>query len=475
MSAAHEGKRILILGGGFGGVYCAKQLERLMAKYRLDFQITLVSRQNFFVFTPMLPQIVSGMIESNHVVVPIRQILRSTRFYEANVQSIDAINKKVHIRTGGGNDNTAAGGFETGPNIHSRPDMASDLILEYDRLVVCLGSDTNFMHMPEIEDRVFVLKSLKDALIFRNHIIDMLERADIETDEVRRRQMLNFVIVGGGLSGVETAAELNQFLSDVIKYYPNLRAGHSGTAPKVIVVQSRDRLLPEVNSKLAEYTTRRLKKDGISVILNSRVTDVTKDCAAILDKESRVKSTIPAETVLWTAGVSPNSIIASIPCEKPSSGRLPVDGHLRVQGHKDVWAVGDCAYIADEKNGEQFPPTAQHAIREAELVAKNLVASLTQERHFKLKKFEYSGKGQMAIIGRRAAIANVGGVNIAGFAAWCIWRAVYLAKVPMFKKQMRIAFDWTIDLFFDSDLTHIRGLQDTQAIHAEQGKIIKTK
>lgn len=454
-------------------MYCAKQLERLMARHNLDLQITLVSRQNFFVFTPMLPQIISGMIESNHVVVPIRQILKSTRFYEADVQSIDAANRKVLLRTGDSSGNGGAtittNGFGGGQG--SRYDSATpDLIaLEYDHLVVCLGSDTNFMCMPEIEDHVFVLKTLKDALVLRNHIIDMLERADIEVDDARRRQMLNFVIVGGGLSGIETAAELNQFLRDVIKYYPNLKTTEfSGVIPKIIVVQSRDRILPEVNSKLAEYTLKKLKQDGISVILNSRVTDVAKDCVAILDKNenNNSKSTIPTETVLWTAGISPNSVIASIPCEKPSSGRLPVDSHLRVQGHQNIWAIGDCAYILDEKNGEQFPPTAQYAIREAELVAKNMVASLTQERHFRLRKFAYSGKAQMAIIGKRAAIANVGGINISGFVAWCIWRAVYLAKVPMLKKRLRIMFDWTIDLFFDSDLTHIRGFKDVQLVQS---------
>ncbi|HVX01609.1 MAG TPA: NAD(P)/FAD-dependent oxidoreductase, partial [Nitrososphaera sp.] len=457
MSAAHGGERILILGGGFGGVYCAKRLERLMARHNLDFQITLVSRQNFFVFTPMLPQVISGMIESNHVVVPIRQILKNTRFYEAEVQSIDAVNKKVLIRTGSNIDdadpNTAiANGFEAGQGRSPYGSTMPDLIaLEYDHLVICLGSDTNFMCMPEIEDNVFVLKNLKDALVLRNHIIDMLERADIESDGDRRRQMLNFVIVGGGLSGIETAAELNQFLHDVIKYYPSLMAEFSGTIPKIIVVQSRDRILPEVNSRLAEYASRKLRQEGISIILNSRVTDVAKDHVVILDKKENIKSTIPTETVLWTAGISPNSIIASIPCDKPSSGRLPVDSHLRVQGHQNIWAIGDCAYILDEKNGEQFPPTAQYAIREAELVANNLVASLTHEQHFRLRKFAYSRKAQMAIIGKRAAIANVGGINISGLVAWCIWRVVYLAKLPMLKKRLRIMFDWTIDLFFDSD------------------------
>src|ERR1051326_2374449 len=344
--------RIMILGGGFGGVYCAKKLEQLMARWNLDIEITLVSRQNFFVFTPMLPQVVSGMIESNHVVVPVRQVLKRSRFYEADVVSIDTEAKQVKLR------------------ITEGEETVSDVALGYDQLVVSLGSDTNFASMPHISEFVFTLKNLRDALVLRNHVIDMLERAEIETDEQKRKRLLNFVIVGGGLSGIETAAELNSFLHKVLKYYPGLTVNPSVRCPpfQVTIVQSRDRILPEVNAELAAFTLAKMREQETSIILNSKVIDVRSDSAIIADKQGK-HTIIPTETVIWTTGVSANSVLSGIPCEKPATGRLPVDSFLRVKGHNEIWSVGDCAHIIQGLYGEPFPPTAQHALKEAEVAA----------------------------------------------------------------------------------------------------------
>jgi len=445
-------KKILILGGGFGGMYCAKKLECLMAKRKnIDAEIILVSRQNFFVFTPMLPQVVSGMIESNHVVVPLRQVLKNTKFYEAEVASIDVKKRKVNLWVENNNNNYNDDGHgENGSPL-------SDLTLDYDHLVISLGSDTNFPKSSDFAHVVFTLKNLKDALLLRNHIIDMLERADIESDLDKRRQMLNFVIVGGGLSGVETAAELNAFFHKVVKYYPNLKAKFSELPPHVTVIQSRDRILPELNSKLATDTLQKMNQDGISIILNTKVIDVGKGFVRTVTKEGE-QSTIPANTVIWTVGISPNPLTASIACEKMTSGRPVVDSFLHVKGCENVWAVGDSAYIMDEISGEPFPATAQHALREAEVAAENIVNSL--EKNNGLRKFKYGRDAQMALIGSKSAIANIAGINLSGFLIWCIWRVVYLKKLPMFKKRLRVALDWIIDIFFDPDLTHLRGLKE---------------
>lgn len=417
--------RVLVLGGGFAGVYCAKKLEKLAPR---GVEVSLVSRENFFVFTPMLPQVVSGAIESNHIVVPIRQIFKKTRFYEAAVESIDVHNKRVVL---------------------DLPD-GEKMVAEYDQLVVSLGSDTNFARLPGVEASVFALKSLKDALILRNHMIDMLERADIEPDLEKRSSMLTFVIVGGGLSGSETAGELCSFFKEAAKYYPNTRQAIS-----LVLVHSRDRLLPELDPDLADFTLGELLRGGVTVHLNSKVTGATAESVQI--RSAGKEFSIPARTVIWTTGVSPSPTISEIPCGKPESGRLPVDGFMRVQDHDDIWAIGDCAHVA----GGRYPPTAQHAIKEAEVAAEN-IARAREGRP--LKELDYAGDSQMAIIGERKAIARISGVKIQGLAAWWLWRAVYLQKIPMLKKRLRVMFDWTIDVFFDRDLTHIRGFKDDRKL-----------
>jgi NADH dehydrogenase len=466
--------RVLVLGGGFAGIYCARKLEKLDP----SLQVSLVSSENFFVFTPMLPQVVSGMIESNHIVVPVRQILKKTRFYEARVESIDVWNKRVTIAT----DRDDGG--------HER------LVMEYDQLVVALGSSASFARMPHIQPYVFTLKSLKDALVLRNHIIDMLERADIEPDPEKKKQLLTFVIVGGGLSGIETAGELDSFFHEAVRYYP-----HIGDVPvELVLVQSSNRILPELDGDLADFTLRQLHKSGVRVYMGCKVVDVTpsfvrirkngngdgnsssssntsnnggKEGAKAVEggEGKEEESTIAAKTVIWTAGVSPSPVVGDIPCEgdRPSSGRLPVDEFLRVRGYDNIWAIGDCAHIlsrdgrgnskpdGDNLQCPPYPPTAQHAIREAEAAALNIARSMHGRQ---LKEFHYGGDKQMAVVGERKAIAKISGLKLYGYAAWWLWRIVYLQKLPMLKKRLRVLSDWAIDMFFDRDLTHIRGLRD---------------
>jgi NADH dehydrogenase len=285
----------------------------------------------------------------------------------------------------------------------------------------------------------------------------MLERADITADKTLRARLLNFVVVGGGLSGIETAAELNSFLRKAIKYYPNIDSDSSST-PTVTIVQSRDRILPEFALTLAEHTLRSLVHDGISVILNSKVVAVENGIATVSDRGGK-ETAIETATVIWTAGIAPIAVTSCIPGERSSSGRLQVDGHMRVRSQQDIWAIGDCALLTSETSGDPLPATAQYAIREAELVASN-IAGIVKGSRLKLKQFRYDRDAQMAVIGDKTAIARMAGRNVSGFWVWCLWRIVYLNKLPMLKKRLRVLFDWTVDIFFDPDLTHLRGLEE---------------
>lgn len=267
--------------------------------------------------------------------------------------------------------------------------------------------------------------------------------------------MLTFVVVGGGLSGSETAGELCSFFKEAAKYYPHARPISR------VLVHSRDRLLPELDADLADFTLCELAKEGVSVHLNSKVTGADADSVQI--RSAAGEFSIPTKTVIWTTGVSPSPTVADIPCSKPESGGLPVDGFMRVEGYDHILAVGDCAYVASGR----YPPTAQHAIKEAEVAAENIARSREGRP---LKKFDHAGDSQMAIIGERKAIARISGLKIQGFAAWWLWRAVYLQKIPMLKKRLRVMFDWTIDLFFDRDLTRIRGFKDDRKIRNLQAQ-----
>jgi NADH dehydrogenase len=439
--------RVLILGGGFGGVYCAKMLEDIAGRDG-EIEISLVNKENFFLFTPMLPQVVSGMIEASHLVVPIRQILKRTRFYETSVESVDHQNKRVILQS----------------NIED-DESTSQISIEYDHLVVALGSETN-MEMPYLKDTVFVLKSLRDAIVLRNHVIEMLEHADVEPDIEKRKQLLTFVAVGGGLSGVETAAELNGFLHEAVKYYPNIRKGIREAPIDVIIVQSRERILPELDRKLAEFTQHHLKKRGVTIITNSRTTNVTKDHVEITSDGGKSRSAIPTKTVIWTVGISQNPLLSQIPCERHASGKLMVDEFLKVKGVENVWGIGDCACVMDKRTNNAYPATAQHAIREAKVAAHNIVKCITGSKE--LHDFEYKLNAQMAVIGNRSAIARLMGINLYGFAAWFLWRSIYLQKLPGLEKRLRVLLDWTVRLFFDGDITHIRTFRERRQVQVSE-------
>jgi NADH:ubiquinone reductase (H+-translocating) len=412
-----ETKRVLILGSGFGGLHTAVHLEKLFAN-EPHVEMTLVNRENFFLFTPMLHEVAASDLDITHIVNPVRKLLRRVRFFAGEVERIDLEGRKVTVRHG------------YKPHCHD---------LEYDHLVLCLGSTTNFFNIPGLQERALTMKSLGDAIHLRNSVIAHLEEADTDCAVDSRAALLTFVVAGGGFAGVETAAALNDFAREAIRFYPRLRESQL----RFVLVHPGPVLLPELGERLGKYTQGKLQARRVEVRTGRRVTGVTEHEVALDDGAS-----IRASTLVWTAGTSPHPILQSLSCRK-ERGWLVVDGHLRLPEWPNVWALGDCAAITDGKTGQPCPPTAQHALREGRLVAENIAASL---RGRTLRVFSYRSIGQLAAIGRRTGVASLLGFQFSGFWAWWLWRTVYLGKLPRFEKKVRVALDWTLDLIFSRDL-----------------------
>jgi NADH dehydrogenase len=417
-------KRILILGGNFAGMYTALHLEKLFAKDK-DVEITLVNRDNFFLFTPMLAEVPSSSIEASHVICPIRAFFHKVSFQEAEVRSIDLKKRMV---------------------IASHCPKCSIYHLEYDYLVLALGSVTSFYGLPGVAENSFPMKSLGDAMVLRNHVIDMLEHADLEKDAQRRRQPLTFVVAGGGFAGVETAAELNDFTQICRKYYRNV---HSDEV-KVVLVTPESRIMPEISEDLAAYAIDKLHKRGIEFRLKTKIIGATPDRVE-LDSGDHISTS----TLIWTAGITHDPIIGTLPCEKNKKGRIVVNEYLEVPNWSGVWALGDCAYIPDPQTGNPYPPTAQHAVREAKRVAHNIASTIRGKDENK-KVFQYSSVGTLAPLGHRTAVAEIKGFKFSGFFAWWLWRTIYLSKLPGLDRKIRVAFDWTLDLFFPRDIVQLK-------------------
>jgi len=437
MDTMSKAKKILVLGGGFAGVECVRKLESYFPKEG-DIQITLVSEDNFFLFTPMLPQVASGTIETRHIVIPVRTLLKRAKFYEAEVKNIDPYGKTV----------TLSGTKEK-----------RGISLHYDYLVLALGSQTNFFGMDKLEELAYSMKTLNDAVVLRNRVIDMLEQADNETDPILKKSLLTFVIVGGGFAGIETAGELMDLLHDARKFYPNIEK----TDIRVIVLEAMSAILPGFNEKLAKFALEKLHGRRIEVKVSTKLSSFTGDEVLIEDthppadpsKQSSV-SAIQTRTLVWTAGVTPVDIIKKS-VFKTNKGGIVVDEFLQAVDFPEVFAVGDCCYIIDPKTNRPLPPTAQSAESEAEIVAKNLHALITNREK---EKFVYSPKGQMAVIGKRSAIASMFGIHLHGIFAWMLWRVIYLSKIPRLDKKIRIFLDWSIDIFFDRDIARLKVMRE---------------
>jgi len=412
-------KKILILGGGYAGVGVLNKIQKAFEN-NVDVNIELVSESNFFLHTPMLPEMATGTIEPRHIATPIRRFCKRAQFHQAKVIDISLDSKQVTIQ---------------------RMSDESQRILFYDYLVLAMGGKTNFFGNSNIEKNSFTIKSLDDAIKIRNHIISMLEDADQETDTILQQKLMTFVVVGGGFSGVETVGEINDFVRESAKkFYRNI--SHENI--KIILVSAGDKVLPEIGN-LGEYAKQALQKAGVTVYINTRLNDISNNIATLNNGEK-----ISSATVIWAGG---NTVEDVIHAKHHTSGRLVVNKQLRLEDNSEVFALGDCAFSVDTRSGNPYPPTAQHAIRQAKTVAKNLENKINGMgvQH----DFIYDTKGSMAKIGKKDGVALLMGHEFRGVIAWFIWKQYYLSTLPTNEKKIRVGLDWFVDLFFPRDITRL--------------------
>ncbi len=410
-------KRILILGGGFGGVYTARHLEGLV-KHQSDVEIVLVSRDNFLLMTPLLFEVFSGTLDLRHCSFPLRAFLQRTRFVEAAVRGIDLERRVVRLGVPG-----------------------EDAEVAYDQLVLALGARTNRVMIPGSQ-HAFTFKTLADALLLRNHVIERFERADVEPDRERKRQLLTFVIVGGGLVGVELFGELTAFVDGIVPLYKKVNRDEV----RFFLLQGGERIMPEIDPTLAAYGAGVLaSRPGVQIRTKTVVRAIEHGKVHLPDE------TIEADTIVLAAGIVPNPLVAGLPVAKDKRGHITVDGTMRCQSKPEVWAIGDCASIA-APDGKPYPNLAQHALREAKALAKNLVSALNGQPP---QPFVYDTMGMMGSIGHKKAFGQLLKVKVRGIHAWFIRRTYYLLQMPGWGRRLHIMMDWAFALLFRPDIVKI--------------------
>jgi NADH dehydrogenase len=411
----------VILGGGFGGVYAAIEFEKTLAR-DADVDVTLVNRENFFLFTPMLHEVASSDLDMTNIVNPIRKLLRRVEFFHGEVVSIDLEQKQIRVIHG----QTRHG--------HTLP---------YDHLVLALGSVTNFYNLPGLAERALTMKTLGDAIYLRNRMIAHLEEANFECAAALRKPLLTFVVTGGGFAGVETIAGMNDFLREALPFYPHLQA----EMLRLVLVHSGQVILPELGEQLGRYAHEKLSARGVEIRTGVKVVELSDDEVCLSDG-----TRITSSTLVWTAGTAPNPLLATLPCQT-KGGRVLVNECLEVPGWPGVWALGDCALVPDPLTGGSHPPTGQHALREAKAAARNVTATF---RGTAKQPFRFKTIGQLAAIGRRTGVARILGFNFSGVIAWSLWRTIYLSKLPRIEKKVRVVLDWMLDLLFSKDLVQFQ-------------------
>ena len=414
--------RVVVLGGGFAGMTVAMKMEKMLGADR-TVSITLVAESNALLFTPMLAEVAGGSIEATHISAPLRSALRRSSVIRARATAVDLTLHTLTLV-----DPLGAG-------------VARQL--EYDHLILALGAVSNFVGRDDIRSNAMDFKTLADAIRIRNRVIAMFESADNEPDGVIRRRLLTFVVAGGGFAGIELAGALNDFARGISGDYPSIDSMEIG----VIVVHGGDRILPELSETLATYALAKMKARGVRFELGARVSGATSESVTL-----NRGLTIPCNTLVWTAGTTPNPLVATLDVMRDRRGAVIVDAHLSVPDRPGLWALGDCAAVPDdEKIGTTYPPTAQHALREGATLARNVVASI---RCQPLAAFSFNALGSLCIIGYQTACAEIRApftitkLHFSGAFAWFLWRGIYLAKLPGFEQKLRVLVDWTTELFF---------------------------
>ena len=410
--------RIIVLGGGFAGIYTARHLQKFFAR-RTDVEILLVSRDNFLLMTPLLFEVCSGKLEMSACSISIREFLGSVGFAEAMVEAIDLERREVLVSAEG----------------------ADKRKLPYDHLVLTLGSLTNTSRI-EGSELAFTFKTLADAILLRNHIIERMERAEVESDSNVRRRELTFVVIGGGLVGVEVFGELTAFMDEVVRYYPRIRREEI----HLHLLQAGERIMPEISEKLADYSTHVLSRRlGVSIRTSTPVERITPGQVHLKNE------ILEASTIILSAGTTPSPIVAGLPVEKDHRGKILVDATMRCKQRPELWAAGDCASIPDP-NGKPYPELAQHAMREAKVLAENIYATVND---LPVQPFIYQTKGIMASLGRYRGVAAAMGLPLRGFPAWWIRRSYYLLVTPRTAQRIRLMVEWSLALLLSPPLSKL--------------------
>ncbi len=437
-SATRVPHRILILGGGFAGAMTAQALERRLGS-RADVEIWLVSRDNFLLFTPLLPEVCSGSLEPRHVVSPLRGMVRhgSTWCITAEVEAIDTEEAVVRVIGGDGDRHR----------------------LHYDTLVLALGGITHTFGIPGLAEHAAGMKTLADAFSLRNRIIEMFERAELEDDEAQRRADLTFVVGGGGSSGLETAGEIEDFAHRVRRrYYAKIAEDEI----RLVLVELKDEVLADLPPQMGAYARRRLTERGYEIRLGTPIKAVTETAVTIGDGEM-----IPTRTVVWTGGVRPAPVVAESGVEVDHAGRATTAPTMETS-RPGVFAIGDCAWIpnVDGKDGAAFAPTAQNAVREAKRLASNIIARIDRRP---LAPFRYETIGTLASIGHRTGVGVVFGIQVRGWLAWFMWRGYYWSRVPGFNRKVRVAIDWGLTALFGADSVQLK-VEDASSALGSTGR-----
>jgi NADH:quinone reductase (non-electrogenic) len=398
----------LIVGGGFAGSYVARLLGRAGS--------TIVSPENFMLFTPLLPEAASGTIEPRHCVVPLRQMCPHSELLLGRAVSLDHDARTAAVETELGVQQIA-----------------------YQRLVIALGAVSRVLPIPGLADHAMGFKDLADAIALRNHVLRRLEAAVATADPAEIERQLGFVFVGAGYAGVEALAELSDLVGSALRYYPALRSARQ----RWVLVDAAPRILPEIPPHLGDYAAKRLTGRGVEIRTGTTLASVDAE-GAVLSDDAR----IPARTLVWTAGVRAHPLLGQLGLPLDERGRLRVDAHLRVEGHDGIWALGDCAAVPNEKTpGRPDPPTSQHALRQARRLARNLTGPS--------RPYAYRMLGQVATLGHYKGIADVMGLGLHGFPGWFVTRTYHLYQLPLLTRKLRVVADWTTSLFFRRDIVEL--------------------
>ncbi len=422
--------RILIVGGGYVGMYTALGLQSKLSQS--DASITVVDPQTQMTYQPFLPEAAAGSIEPRHVVVPLRRVLRRCHVVCGRVTGVEHAHRIVTIEN-------CAGNVEQ---------------LGYDVLVMAPGSIARTLPIPGLAEHGIAFKTIGEAIYLRNHVLSRLEAADATTDAQLRRKLLSFLVIGGGYAGIEVLAELQDMARYACRYYETVEPQDM----RWVLVEATGRIMPEVSEKLGRYTVKRLTRRGIEIFLNTRVTTM-ENSHVVLDEGTE----FDADTIVWTAGVKANPVLQQTDLPLDDRKRLRCQASLQVVGCPDVFSAGDCAAVPDltsEDPSAVCSPSAQHAVRQAEVLAENVIAYL---RGHALRHYQHRYAGSVASLGLYRGVAEIYGIRLTGFVAWFMHRTYHLSRMPTFNRKVRILADWTAALLFRREVVSLGQINDPKA------------